>query len=159
MRIHFRQLAQWSAAVALTAAGTACAGHGNGASLVPGASAPSGSFAGPLSILRSAQHVREMLAHGHISQAALPSNYPVTANPPVSHPAETPCVDKLFNPNTPPLQTGGLPVGTFGDYSDHPFNYTPPANCPGPYAKIIMKIKFNVTKGIQFDRTGAVWIG
>jgi hypothetical protein len=159
MRINFRRLAQWSAAIALTAAGTACAGHDNGTSLFPGATAPSGSFAGPLSMQRSAQHVREMLSHGHASEAALPTNYPVIADPPVSHPAETPCVDKLFNPHTPPLQTGGLPVGDFGDYSDHPFNYTPPANCPGPYAKIIMKIKFNVSAGIQFDRTGAVWIG
>jgi Peptide N-acetyl-beta-D-glucosaminyl asparaginase amidase A len=159
MRIYFRRLAQWSAAIALTAAGTACAGHDNAASLLPGASAPSGSFAGPLSILRSAQHMREMLGRGHITGAGLPTNYPVTADPPVSHPPETPCVDKLFNPHTPPLLTGGLPVGDFADYSDHPFKYAPPANCSGPYAKIIMKIKFNVTAGIQFDRTGAVWIG
>jgi hypothetical protein len=100
-----------------------------------------------------------MLGRGQMAGSSLPSNYPVTANPPVAHPPESPCVDKLFNPKTPPLQTGGLPVGDFADYSDHPFNYTPPANCPGPYAKIIMKIKFNVTKGIQYDRTGAVWVG
>ena len=65
----------------------------------------------------------------------------------------------LFNPHTPPLQSGGLPVGDFADYSDHPFNYTPPANCPGPYAKIVFKMHFSVTAGVQYDRTGAVWIG
>ncbi len=87
------------------------------------------------------------------------AGYPVTADPPVGHPDEAPCVDKLFNPHTPPLQSGQLPVGEFADYSDHPFNYTPPANCPGPYAKIIFKMHFRVSAGVQYDRTGAVWIG
>jgi hypothetical protein len=160
MRIHFRRLAQWSAALALAAAGTACAGHDNGTSVFPqGASPQSGKLAGPLSISRSAQKQREMLARDGLRNATAPSGYPVTADPPVSHPAEAPCVDKLFNPHTPPLQPSQSGVGTFGDYSDHPFQYTPPANCPGPYAKIVMKIDFHVSQGIQFDRTGAVWIG
>ena len=74
-------------------------------------------------------------------------------------PNEAPCVDVLFTPHTPPLSYGGLHVGNFADYGDHPFNYTPPANCPGPYAKIVMKVHFSVTAGIQYDRTGAVWVG
>ena len=59
----------------------------------------------------------------------------------------------------PPLNPGRLPVGEFADYSDHPFDYVPPKNCPGPYAKIIFKIHFQVSAGVQYDRTGAVWIG
>ncbi|MBV9646899.1 MAG: peptide-N(4)-(N-acetyl-beta-glucosaminyl)asparagine amidase [Candidatus Eremiobacteraeota bacterium] len=49
-------------------------------------------------------------------------------------------------------------MGYFADYSDHPFDYTPPSNCPGPYAKIIFRMHFRVTAGVQYDRTGAVWI-
>ncbi|MEO8789713.1 MAG: peptide-N4-asparagine amidase [Candidatus Tumulicola sp.] len=159
MRNYFRRMAQWSAVIALAAAGTACAGHDNGASLFPqGTSAQNAALSGPLSLSRSAQKIRGIVGRGGM-HAAGSSNYPVTADPPVSHPPVTPCVDKLFNPHTPPLSTGGSNVGTFADYGDHPFNYTPPANCPGPYAKIIMKIKFSVTAGIQYDRSGAVWIG
>lgn len=87
------------------------------------------------------------------------AGYPVTANPLPTHPNEAPCVDTLFTPTTPPLQPGQSDVGTFGDYADHPFNYTPPANCPGPYAKIIMEVHFHVSKGVQYDRTGAIWVG
>ncbi len=87
------------------------------------------------------------------------SGWPVTADPPVTHPNESPCVDTLFTPTTPPLQPGQSPVGTFNDYSDHPFDYTPPANCPGPYAKVILRVHFYVSKGVQYDRTGAIWVG
>jgi hypothetical protein len=87
------------------------------------------------------------------------AGYPVTAVPRVVVPNETPCVDVLFTPHTPPLNPGDLPVGRFGDYKDHPFNYTPPANCPGPYAKIVLRVRFRVSAGVQFDRTGAIWVG
>jgi Peptide N-acetyl-beta-D-glucosaminyl asparaginase amidase A len=160
MRNYFRRMAQWSAVIALTAAGSACAGHGNGASLFPqSTSAQNATLSGPLSMSRSAQNMHGIVGHGGMRAASGSSNYPLTADPPVSHPPVAPCVDKLFNPHTPPLSPSGSDVGTFADYSDHPFNYTPPANCPGPYAKIVMKIKFSVTAGIQYDRTGAVWIG
>jgi len=136
-----------------------CAGHAPFDGTVPaGANAPQ--LQGALSLERSAHELRSKMA------SVLKSNnsrggagYPVTADPPVSHPNEAPCIDKLFNPHTPPLQSGQLPVGKFGDYSDHPFNYSPPSNCPGPYAKIIFKMHFRVSAGVQYDRTGAVWIG
>ncbi len=105
------------------------------------------------SALRIAQVARSGMAGGH------GASYPVTAVPPVSHPPETPCVDLLFTPTTPPLTPGQLPVGKFADYNDHPFRYRPPVNCPGPYAKIIMKVQFRVSEGVQYDRTGAIWIG
>src|SRR5580704_9075506 len=80
-------------------------------------------------------------------QHAGTAGYPVTANPPVPHPAEAPCIDRLFSPRTPPLQPGQLNVGDFADYSDHPFDYTPPQSCPGPYAKIVFRMHFRVTAG------------
>ena len=141
----------------------ACGGHGatNGALVPGGPGADAASLKGPLSISRSALKVSALTRRG-AGQNGLRSGgsgYPVTADPPVAHPAEAACVDKLFGPNTPPLNPSQSPVGTFNDYSDHPFNYVPPKDCPGPYAKIVMKVKFNVTKGIQYDRTGAIWIG
>jgi hypothetical protein len=87
------------------------------------------------------------------------AGYPVTAVPRVAVPDEAPCVDVLFTPHTPPLNKGDLPVGDFGDYKDHPFNYTPPSKCPGPYAKIVLRVRFRVSAGVQFDRTGAIWVG
>jgi hypothetical protein len=55
--------------------------------------------------------------------------------------------------------TSALATGTFDNYANHPFNYAPPASCPGPWNKVVFKADFNVTAGRQFDRTAAVWIG
>jgi len=135
-----------------------CAGHAAYDGIVPaGSNAPA--LRGALSLERSAQVLRSRIKDGFGSNARGGAGYPITADPPVSHPDETPCVDKLFNPHTPPLQSGQLPVGEFADYSDHPFDYSPPANCPGPYAKIVFRMHFRVSAGVQYDRTGAVWIG
>ncbi|TAN03592.1 MAG: peptide-N(4)-(N-acetyl-beta-glucosaminyl)asparagine amidase, partial [Rhodanobacteraceae bacterium] len=73
------------------------------------------------------------------------------ADPLVPVPAETPCVVTLY--------TAGSTTGTFDDYSAHPFNYTPPAGCNGPWNKVVFKADFNVTTGRQYDRTASVWIG
>lgn len=140
----------------------ACGGRGALDGTIPGAGAGANaqSLRGPLSMARSARKVRFLMKNGLGDQASRNgAGYPVTADPPVSHPNEAPCVDKLFDPHTPPLNPSGLPVGEFADYSDHPFDYVPPQNCPGPYAKIIFKIHFKVSAGVQYDRTGAVWIG
>lgn len=73
------------------------------------------------------------------------------ADPLVPVPAETPCVVTLY--------TAGSTTGTFDDYANHPFNYTPPAACHGPWAKVVFKADYHVTTGRQFDRTASVWIG
>lgn len=141
----------------------ACGGRGTGGTLPfgPGAQAQAQAqnLRGPLSLSRSARKVAALTPRSIARNGSKGAGYPVTADPPVKHPNETPCVDELFNPHTPPLNPSGLPVGDFADYADHPFNYTPPANCPGPYAKIIFKMHFRVSAGVQYDRTGAVWIG
>ncbi len=74
-----------------------------------------------------------------------------TAEPLVPVPPTTPCVVQLY--------TADSPTGTFDDYSAHPFTYTPPAACPGPWNKVVFKADYNVTAGRQFDRTASVWIG
>jgi hypothetical protein len=66
--------------------------------------------------------------------------------PPVPHPAEKPCVVSLY--------TGA----TFGANNAN-FNYTPPASCPGPYATIVLSVNVSLNAGIQYDRTGTIWVG
>jgi hypothetical protein len=73
------------------------------------------------------------------------------ADPLVPVPAETPCVVTLY--------TADSATGTFDDYANHPFDYTPPAGCNGPWAKVVFKADYHVTTGRQFDRTASVGIG
>jgi hypothetical protein len=71
----------------------------------------------------------------------------VTADPLVARPNEAPCVDTLFA------------NAQFAAYAGQTFSYAPPAGCPGPYAKIVFNGDFNVSAGIQFDRTASISIG
>lgn len=70
-----------------------------------------------------------------------------TADPPETRPNTTPCVVQLFS-NVGPLN--GNP---------NPFSFTPPAGCPGPWAKVILSADFSVNAGRQQDRTTSIWIG
>jgi len=81
------------------------------------------------------------------SRFVIGSGNTATADPPVPHPNEKPCVVQLFSN----LE--------FADFSIKPFRYAPPENCPGPWAKVILVMDFNETTGIQFDRTAQVSIG
>lgn len=81
------------------------------------------------------------------AQAEVGSSNPATADMPVPRPNESPCVVQLFS---------GF---TFTDFSQHLFNYTPPATCPGPWAKVVFDGDFSVSAGRQFDRTASIWVG
>jgi Peptide N-acetyl-beta-D-glucosaminyl asparaginase amidase A len=65
----------------------------------------------------------------------------VTADPPILRPHAKACVVSLFS---------GFQFVSFNILS---YQYTPPASCPGPYEKIVLAADFNVTAGVQFDRT------
>ncbi len=71
----------------------------------------------------------------------------VTANAPVPRPATTPCTVQLFT------------NFDFDDFSPRPFTYTPPVDCPGPWAAVVFEADWSVDAGRQFDRTGNIWIG
>jgi hypothetical protein len=71
----------------------------------------------------------------------------VTADPAVPRPRTTPCVVTLFT------------NFAFENFNAQTFSYTPPANCPGPWAKIVFEADFNVQPGNQFDRTAAIYLG
>lgn len=70
-----------------------------------------------------------------------------TADPPVPRPNTTPCVVTLFS-NV-----------AFANFSPKPFSFTPPAACPGPWAKVVLNADFSIQAGRQFDRTAEIWIG
>lgn len=72
---------------------------------------------------------------------------PVTAQPPLARPHTKPCTVSLFNN----LE--------FADFNSKSFSYTPPADCPGPWSKVIFTADFTVTSGNQFDRTAEFFLG
>lgn len=71
----------------------------------------------------------------------------VTADPTVPRPNTTPCVVQLFT------------NAEFDNFNPYSFSYTPPADCPGPWAKVVFTADINVTAGIQYDRTANFWLG
>jgi hypothetical protein len=72
---------------------------------------------------------------------------PVTAEPLVPRPTTKPCTVQLFSN----LE--------FANYNAKPYTYTPPADCPGPWAKVLFTADFTVTAGIQYDRTASFYLG
>ncbi len=90
------------------------------------------------------------LGHALAPTAGAENGYqnPVTAAPPVSR------------PNTPSCAVTVV-AHTFAFSYGAPFvgSYTPPANCPGPWSKVVLDWNGTVTAGRQYDRIGALWIG
>lgn len=97
--------------------------------------------------------VAATLLAGHVAAQtpvippAIGSQNTVTANPTVPIPHTTPCVVTLFSDYA------------FETFNAQTFTYTPTANCPGPWAEIVFEADFNVTPGVQFDRTAAIYLG
>ncbi len=75
------------------------------------------------------------------------SSNPVSAEPLVSRPATKPCKVQLFQNLS------------FTDFNERPYTYTPPADCKGPWAKVVFSADFTVTAGRQFDRSTQIYLG
>jgi hypothetical protein len=75
------------------------------------------------------------------------SSNTVTADPNITRPSTTPCIVQLMS-NT-----------EFDNFNPFSFTYTPPTDCPGPWAKVVFTADINVTAGVQFDRTANFWLG
>jgi len=77
------------------------------------------------------------------------TQFEVTADPLVSRPHGKPCKVTLFANYT------------FAFFSDttQTFQFTPPANCSGPWEKIVFETDFSENGGDQFDRTASMFIG
>jgi hypothetical protein len=72
----------------------------------------------------------------------------VTADPNIPRPSTTPCVVTLFSDYT-----------FDNNYNLNPFSYTPPEDCPGPWAKVVLEVDISVNAGNQYDRTANIWLG
>jgi hypothetical protein len=70
-----------------------------------------------------------------------------TADPLIPPPYTTPCTVSLFENQQ------------FADFSAKPFDFVPPAECPGPWQKVVLSADYYVTMGRQFDRTAEIWLG
>ena len=70
-----------------------------------------------------------------------------TANAPVPRPSTTPCTVTLFQ------------NFDFDDFNPRSFTYTPPQDCPGPWAAVVFEADWSVDAGVQFDRTTNIWLG
>lgn len=75
------------------------------------------------------------------------SSNPATAEPLVPRPHTKPCTVSLFQNQE------------FADYNAKTFTYSPPANCPGPWSKVVFTADFTVTSGRQYDRTAQFYLG
>ena len=75
------------------------------------------------------------------------SSNTVTADPNITGPSTTPCTVQLFS------------NAEFDNFDPFSFTFTPPADCPGPWAKVVFTADINVTAGVQFDRTANFWLG
>lgn len=75
------------------------------------------------------------------------SSNPITAAPQVQRPSTTPCIVPLFQNLA------------FADFTPKTYSYTPPAACPGPWAKVVFTADFTVSAGRQYDRTAAFYLG
>jgi hypothetical protein len=62
-------------------------------------------------------------------------------------------------PNTKHCEVTLLTNQAFDDFNNKDFNFTPPADCPGPWSKVIFTGDFSIQPGVQFDRTGQVFFG
>jgi len=75
------------------------------------------------------------------------SSNTVTADPIITRPTTTPCIVQLMS------------NAEFDNFNPYSFTYTPPTDCPGPWAKVVFTADINVTAGVQFDRTANFWLG
>jgi hypothetical protein len=75
------------------------------------------------------------------------SSNTVSADPTVPRPDTKPCTVTLFSN----LE--------FADYNAKTYAYTPPADCPDPWAKVVFTADFTVTEGLQYDRSEQFFLG
>lgn len=62
-------------------------------------------------------------------------------------------------PDTRPCEVELFGTREFVGDQPVPFAYSPPADCPGPWAKVVVEADYDVTAGRQFDRTAMIDVG
>lgn len=76
------------------------------------------------------------------------TQFEVTADPLVSRPASQPCKVTLFT---------GYQFAFFSS-TTQTYQFTPPANCVGPWKKVVFEADFSENGGVQFDRTTSLYM-
>lgn len=76
------------------------------------------------------------------------------ADPPLPRPDTKPCVVSLLDKQLFGKQGNGARM----DSTPHTLHYRPPANCPGPWSKIVLEVHVSVDAGHQYDRTASIWL-
>ncbi len=77
------------------------------------------------------------------------TQFEVTADPLVPRPHGQPCVVPLF---------ADYQFAHFSDTNQN-FQFSPPANCAGPWKKVVLEADFSENGGVQFDRTTTMYLG
>src|ERR1700733_4110183 len=84
------------------------------------------------------------------SQASQSSQYtPITTGTALEATADP----TIPRPNTRHCEVTLLSDQAFADFNNKDFSFTPPADCPGPWSKVILPADFSIQGGVQFDRT------
>jgi ethanolamine utilization microcompartment shell protein EutS len=81
------------------------------------------------------------------NQLQIGSSLEATADPTVPRPNTKPCIVTLLSDQA------------FENFNNADYTYTPPAQCPGPWAKVVFTADFSIQPGVQFDRTGQLFLG
>ncbi len=84
--------------------------------------------------------------HANAAGLTIGSGNVAVIEPPVSHPPVTPCVV--------PLVTNVQ----FTNFNPYDYSYTPPAACPPPWSKVVLKMHLSLNAGVQFDRSGLLFM-
>ncbi len=100
----------------------------------------------PTRILLSGVALSALFSLPALAQPAVGSSNVAPIEPDVPHPDETPCRVTLFS------------NASFGA-SAVPFTFTPPASCPGPWAKVVLSTDISLDAGRQYDRTATIFLG
>jgi hypothetical protein len=62
-------------------------------------------------------------------------------------------------PNTKPCIVNLLTDQAFENFTNPTYSFTPPSKCPGPWAKVVLTADFSIQPGVQYDRTGQLFLG
>ena len=90
------------------------------------------------------------------SQASPSSQYtPITTGTSLEATADP----TIPRPNTRHCEVTLLSNQAFADFNNKDFSFTPPADCPGPWSKVILTADFSIQAGVQFDRTAQLFFG
>lgn len=76
------------------------------------------------------------------------TQFEATADPLVSRPASQPCKVTLFTDYQ----------FAFFSSTTQTYQFTPPANCVGPWKKVVFEADFSENGGVQFDRTTSLYM-